>query len=54
MTVLEAKASGIPKIISPAVGAKDLVTEGINGYIAGETPWDGPPCCWRSDVLGTT
>jgi UDP-glucose:(heptosyl)LPS alpha-1,3-glucosyltransferase len=33
MTVLEAMAAGLPVIISPSVGAKDLVTEGINGYI---------------------
>lgn len=33
MTVLEAMAAGLPVLISPAVGAKDLVTEGINGYI---------------------
>jgi UDP-glucose:(heptosyl)LPS alpha-1,3-glucosyltransferase len=33
MVVLEAMASGLPVIVSPNVGAKDLVQEGINGFI---------------------
>lgn len=33
MTVLEAMASQLPVIISHTVGAKDLVTEGVNGYV---------------------
>jgi len=33
MTVLEAMASGLPVIVSPNVGAKDLVIEGQQGYI---------------------
>ena len=33
MVVLEAMASGLPVIVSPNVGAKDLVTEGVNGFI---------------------
>jgi len=33
MVVLEAMASGLPVIVSPNVGAKDLVEEGINGFI---------------------
>jgi UDP-glucose:(heptosyl)LPS alpha-1,3-glucosyltransferase len=33
MTVLEAMAASLPVIISPNVGAKDLVQEGVNGFI---------------------
>ena len=33
MVVLEAMVSGLPVIVSPNVGAKDLVEEGINGFI---------------------
>lgn len=33
MVVLEAMAAGLPVIVSPNVGAKDLVVEGINGYV---------------------
>ena len=33
MVVLEAMAAGLPVIVSPNVGAKDLVEEGRNGYI---------------------
>ncbi|MBU0620427.1 MAG: glycosyltransferase family 4 protein [Gammaproteobacteria bacterium] len=33
MVVLEAMAAGLPVIVSPNVGAKDLVEEGCNGYI---------------------
>ena len=33
MVVLEAMAAGLPVIVSPSVGAKDLMAEGVNGYI---------------------
>ncbi|MFZ5524738.1 MAG: glycosyltransferase family 4 protein [Pseudomonadota bacterium] len=33
MVVLEAMAAGLPVIVSPNVGAKDLVQEGSNGFI---------------------
>lgn len=33
MTVLEAMAAGLPVIISHNVGAKDLVVDGVHGYI---------------------
>ena len=33
MVVLEAMAAGLPVIVSPNVGAKDLVEVGINGFI---------------------
>lgn len=33
MVVLEAMAAGLPVIVSPNVGAKDLVIEGVNGFI---------------------
>jgi UDP-glucose:(heptosyl)LPS alpha-1,3-glucosyltransferase len=33
MTVLEAMAASLPVIVSPHVGAKDLVQEGVNGFI---------------------
>src|SRR5208337_3210620 len=35
--VLEAMAAGLPVIISSTVGAKDLVQEGENGFIVGNT-----------------
>ena len=37
MTVLEAMASSLPVIISSNVGAKDLVMEGINGFVIENT-----------------
>jgi UDP-glucose:(heptosyl)LPS alpha-1,3-glucosyltransferase len=33
MVVLEAMASGLPVIVSATVGAKDLVEEGVNGFV---------------------
>lgn len=36
MVVLEAMAAGLPVILSPNVGAKDLVEEGINGFVLPE------------------
>lgn len=36
MVVLEAMAAGLPAIVSPNVGAKDLVEEGVNGFILSE------------------
>lgn len=33
MVVLEAMAAGLPVIVSPNVGAKDIVEEGVNGFI---------------------
>jgi UDP-glucose:(heptosyl)LPS alpha-1,3-glucosyltransferase len=33
MTVLEAMAASLPVIISPNVGSKDLIQEGVNGFI---------------------
>lgn len=36
MVVLEAMAAGLPVIVSPNVGAKDLVEEGINGFVLPE------------------
>ena len=37
MTVLEAMAASLPVIISSNVGAKDLVGEGINGFVINDT-----------------
>ena len=37
MTVLEAMAASLPVIISSNVGAKDLVLEGINGFVMEDT-----------------
>jgi len=37
MTVLEAMAASLPVIISSNVGAKDLIKEGINGFIIEDT-----------------
>lgn len=36
MVVLEAMAAGLPVIISSSVGAKDLVEEGVNGFVLPE------------------
>ena len=36
MVVLEAMAAGLPVIVSANVGAKDLVQEGVNGFILHE------------------
>jgi UDP-glucose:(heptosyl)LPS alpha-1,3-glucosyltransferase len=33
MVVLEAMAAGLPVIISPSVGARDVVRQGWNGYV---------------------
>jgi len=41
MVVLEAMAAGLPVIVSPNVGAKDLVDEGVNGYILPDHRDDG-------------
>jgi UDP-glucose:(heptosyl)LPS alpha-1,3-glucosyltransferase len=38
MAVLEAMAAGLPVIITEKVGAKDLVTEGVQGFVLGEEP----------------
>lgn len=37
MVVLEAMAAGLPVIISSNVGAKDIVQEGVNGFIISDT-----------------
>ncbi len=40
MVVLEAMAAGLPVIISANVGAKDLIRQGVNGFVI-ENPSDG-------------
>jgi len=39
MVVLEAMAKGLPAVISGTVGARDLIKNGVNGYVI-ETPRD--------------
>ena len=38
MAVLEAMAAGLPVIISQTVGARDLVANGIEGFVLGDPP----------------
>lgn len=38
LVVLEAMAAGLPVIISKSVGARDLVKQGLNGFILSEEP----------------
>ena len=38
MAVLEAMAAGLPVIITDKVGAKDLVTDGVQGFVLGDEP----------------
>ncbi|MCK4468852.1 MAG: glycosyltransferase family 4 protein, partial [Desulfobacterales bacterium] len=44
ITVLEAMAASLPVIISSNVGAKDLVREGINGFVIEDTNNDDMIC----------
>lgn len=53
MVVLEAMAAGLPVIVSPNVGAKDLVEEGINGFIL-PVPQDAEAAADRIVRLTTT
>jgi UDP-glucose:(heptosyl)LPS alpha-1,3-glucosyltransferase len=48
MTVLEAMAASLPVIISPNVGAKDLVQEGVNGFIVAREDIDAVSRAIRS------
>ena len=41
MTVLEAMAASLPVIVSPGVGARDLVRGGVNGFIVPREDIDG-------------
>ena len=54
MVVLEAMAAGLPVIVSPNVGAKDLVEEGINGFIlpAHQDVGDAADCIVRLSNAG--
>ncbi len=36
MAVLEAMAAGLPVIVSGNVGARDVVAEGVNGFVAAD------------------
>jgi UDP-glucose:(heptosyl)LPS alpha-1,3-glucosyltransferase len=38
LAVLEAMAAGLPVIITPRVGARDIVEPGVNGFILSENP----------------
>ncbi|MBW1779517.1 MAG: glycosyltransferase family 4 protein [Deltaproteobacteria bacterium] len=38
MAVLEAMAAGLPVVITQRVGAKDLVTDGVEGFILNQNP----------------
>ena len=53
MVVLEAMAAGLPVIVSPNVGAKDLVEEGINGFVL-SAPQDAEAAADRIVQLSDT
>ena len=53
MVVLEAMADGLPAIVSSNVGAKDLVEEGINGFIL-PSPEDADAAAERITHLSDT
>ena len=53
MVVLEAMAAGLPVIVSPKVGAKDLVEEGVNGFVL-SAPQDTDAAAERIDRLSNT
>ncbi len=50
MTVLEAMAASLPVIISSNVGAKDLVSDGINGFVIDDTN-NADMICDRIDFM---
>lgn len=53
MVVLEAMAAGLPAIVSTNVGAKDLVEEGVNGFIL-TVPQDADAAAERIIQLSDT
>ncbi len=53
MVVLEAMAAGLPAIVSTNVGAKDLVEEGVNGFIM-SAPQDASAAAERIVRLSDT
>lgn len=50
MAVLEAMAAGLPVVISGGVGAKDLVRNGVNGYVV-EDPCDSASAAEKIEYL---
>ena len=52
MVVTEAMASGLPVITSKAVGASELLTDGVNGIlVTGDDPWDPDGLAEAMDIF---
>jgi UDP-glucose:(heptosyl)LPS alpha-1,3-glucosyltransferase len=53
MVVLEAMAAGLPVIVSPNVGAKDLVVDGVNGFVVRDAAGAAARIGQCTEAMGT-